>query len=102
VGCFPGGASPYGVEEMSGNVLEWTRSLWGVNLVTPEYGYPYALSDGRERLTVSDRFLRVLRGGYYADGAGDIGCGVRHWDHPYSRYFNIGFRVVASPVLSGG
>jgi formylglycine-generating enzyme required for sulfatase activity len=102
VGCFPGGASPYGVEEMSGNILEWTRSLWGVNLVTPEYGYPYTLTDRRERLTASDRVLRVLRGGYYADGAGDIGCGVRHWDHPYSRYFNIGFRVVASPVLSGG
>jgi formylglycine-generating enzyme required for sulfatase activity len=63
VGCFPGGASPYGVEELSGNVWEWTRSLWGKDFTKPEFGYPYAPEDGRENLEAGDEVFRVLRGG---------------------------------------
>ena len=63
VGCFSGGASLYGVEEMSGNVWEWTRSLYD-NYLYPASGK--ALQQ-RENLAADDSHSRVLRGGSFAD-----------------------------------
>lgn len=56
VGSYPGGASWVGALDMSGNVWEWTSSLYEE--------YPYAAADGREADTGdSTDVLRVLRGG---------------------------------------
>ena len=94
VGCFPGGASPCGVEEMSGNVWEWTRSLYD------EYPYPAEGKALRERedLSAGDSHSRVLRGGSFGDYCGSyLRCAARFNHFPYLRDVNFGFRVCASP-----
>ena len=97
VGCFPGGASPYGVEEMSGNVWEWTRSLWGREPWESEFSYPYRFDDNREKLNAEPHYGRVLRGGSFDDGGYYVRAAVRYRGHPDYRSSNVGFRVVLLP-----
>ncbi|MBI5185921.1 MAG: SUMF1/EgtB/PvdO family nonheme iron enzyme, partial [Nitrospinae bacterium] len=97
VGCFPSGKSPYLVEEMSGNVWEWTRSLWGKDWEKPAFGYPYKSGDGRENLDASSDTLRVLRGGAFYLNVRLARCAARDWNYPSYWFRSFGFRVIASP-----
>ncbi len=60
IGNYPSGESPYHVQDMAGNVLEWTSSQYE--------RYPYNLKDGREAYSSIDN--RVLRGGSWRIDSG--------------------------------
>ncbi len=94
VGCFPGSASPYEVEEMSGNVWEWTRSVYD------KYPYPAegkALQQ-REDLAVGDSHSRVLRGGAFNYLEYGLPSAARRGGFPLYGLGSFGFRVCASPL----
>lgn len=91
VGCFPGGRSGSGSEEMAGNVWEWTRNT--------QADYPYDRSDGREDVRDNLR-LRVIRGGSFVRDIRGARCAVRKSVDPSGHAWVIGFRPVVLPFSS--
>ncbi|WP_432487276.1 ergothioneine biosynthesis protein EgtB [Kineococcus sp. SYSU DK018] len=87
VGAYPAGASAYGVEQMIGDVWEWTTSGF-----EPWPGFSPMLYD-----TYSAPFFggdyRVLRGGSWATAAAAVRPSFRNWDHPVRRQVFTGLRL---------
>lgn len=98
VGCFAGGKSPYGCEEMSGNVWEWTRNLWYKKGVDEAFGYPYDAKDGRESIQDLPDEPCVVRGGSFFEAMEHARCAVRNPNLPNDQAMDSGFRVVVSPI----
>ncbi len=73
VGCFPGGAGPYGCQELSGNVWEWQENWYD-----------------------KDEDTKALRGGSWYINQDDARCADRYWYYPVFRVNLVGFRCSLS------
>jgi formylglycine-generating enzyme required for sulfatase activity len=82
VGSYPDGASPYGCQDMAGNVLEWCLTKW-------RESYQEEPDDA-----VEGNAPRVLRGGSWWGYANAVRCVSRGRSDPGLWYDDGGFRCV--------
>ena len=102
VGMFPDGRSSCNALDMSGNVFEWTRSLWGRKWERPAYQWPYDPNDiRREDIHAPDSVARIARGGSFNSELGYDGydrAASRKPLDPDEGDATIGFRLALSRV----
>lgn len=100
VGAFVEGDSPEGLADLTGNVMEWTSSLFGVvrdaDEGRPTFAYPYAADDGREDPAAPIASARVLRGGSSHTAVEASRTAYRYRNLPVYRSNIFGFRLAAS------
>jgi len=96
VGVFLAGDTPEGLSDLTGNVAEWTSSLFGASDDEPEFGYPYRQGDGREDAHAGTDVLRVLRGSAFYLTRAYGRAAYRDAARPGHGSSNLGFRVGSS------
>jgi len=79
VGSFPGGQSPFGVMDMTGNLWEWCQTIWGTDRTELD-GYAYRVFRGGAWNVSNPEYLRAI----------DRGEG----HSPRGRLNDCGFRIV--------
>jgi formylglycine-generating enzyme required for sulfatase activity len=99
VGGCPAGKSPFGCQDMAGNVWEWCLDAWIDS-------YHYMMTNSLNPCHAGNRAAaRVVRGGSWGSNPGDLRCAIRIRYRPGNRGGDLGFRVVCrgsrQPWLTG-
>jgi formylglycine-generating enzyme required for sulfatase activity len=84
VGLYPGGVSPYGVHDMTGNVYEWVADWFDASY--------YRRSPERNPKGLDSGTMRVLRGGSWRFSPLSLRTASRHGSTPDYRTNRIGVR----------
>jgi formylglycine-generating enzyme required for sulfatase activity len=92
VGAYPKNVSPYGVEEMTGNVWEWCLDVYNGNEYMQRFG-----KEVKDPCKKDGGDARVLRGGSWLVNRNVARCSSRLLNAPDNFYNLIGFRLVCSP-----
>lgn len=86
VGAAPEGASPFGLQDMVGNIFEWTDDWWRI----PDPDDP------------EDAGERQVRGGWNLERTGPAGCGEMLGMDPEETSPVLGFRVLVEVLDAEG
>ena len=84
VGSFPRGSSPFGIEDLSGNVFEWCL----------DYYETYRGKDVVNRRGPNNGAQRIYRGGSWRSKASSLRASARHFNNPQCSANDVGFRLV--------
>jgi toxoflavin biosynthesis protein ToxD len=87
VGMYPAGRSPFGVDDMAGNVEEYTADYYGP--------YPGGILID-EDLTTPRQMYRVTRGGSFTRFGDLARCRRRHGQYAQRQLYPVGFRLAES------
>jgi len=97
VGERVAGRSPFGCEDMAGNVWEWCLDAWRDTYERADAVVdPCHVDDEEDVSTTTKAVPRVVRGGSWFIHARDLRCAYRYQLRLQGRSLSLGFRVVVA------